>query len=169
MMSSRFQFSRRSSSGSLAWVAAVRIRTRRLSCATPVVSARRTGRYRRLHVSPPRDRPISCSLLPGCRLRAGARAQWTYQSFAPPSPRRTGTLNPKNSVEDAPVIYTRHATRLVRQERLDGGPFTVGEFVAHDSRLRFGSLNHAPGDAINLQRPIATDANTLILLPLSGA
>ncbi len=39
--------------------------------------------------------------------------------------------------------------RLVRQERLDGGPFVIGEFVAHDSRLRFESLNHAPGDAIN--------------------
>ena len=30
-----------------------------------------------------------------------------------------------------------------------GSPFAVGEFVAHDSRLRFGSLNHVPGDAIN--------------------
>jgi hypothetical protein len=29
-------------------------------------------------------------------------------------------------------------------------------------------LNHVPGDAINSQRPIAVDANTLILLPLSG-
>jgi hypothetical protein len=35
------------------------------------------------------------------------------------------------------------------------------EFVAHDSRLRFGSLNHAPGDTINLERPIAADDNTL--------
>jgi len=46
----------------------------------------------------------------------------------------------------------------------------VGEFVAHDdSRLRFGSLNHLPGDAINPQRPIAADANTLISVPLLGA
>jgi hypothetical protein len=29
-------------------------------------------------------------------------------------------------------------------------------------------LNHAPGDAINPQRPITADANTLILLPLLG-
>jgi len=30
-------------------------------------------------------------------------------------------------------------TRLVRQHRLDGGPFMVGEFVASP---QFGSLNH---------------------------
>jgi len=28
-------------------------------------------------------------------------------------------------------------------------------------------LNHALGDTINTQKPIAADANTLILLPLS--
>ena len=73
------------------------------------------------------------------------------------------------AIEHAPVINTRHATRLIRQERLDGGPFIVGEFIAHDSRLRFGNLNHAPGDTINPLRPVETDANTLNLLPLSGA
>ena len=66
------------------------------------------------------------------------------------------------------VIDLRHAARLVRQEGLDGGPFIIGEFVAHDSRLQFGSLNHALDDDINRQRPIAADTNTLILLPLSG-
>ena len=45
----------------------------------------------------------------------------------------------------------------------------VGEFMAHDSRLRFGSLNHAPGDAINPLRSVEADATPLILLPLSGA
>ncbi len=50
-----------------------------------------------------------------------------------------------------PVIHTRHAARFVRQERLNGGPFIVGEFVAHDSRPRFGSLNHALVDTINPQ------------------
>jgi hypothetical protein len=30
-------------------------------------------------------------------------------------------------------------------------------------------LNHAPGDTINPQSPIAADANNLILFPLSGA
>ena len=58
------------------------------------------------------------------------------------SPRRTRTQDPKDAVQHAAVIYTRHATRLIRQDGLDGGPFIIGEFVAHDSKLRFGSLNH---------------------------
>ena len=33
--------------------------------------------------------------------------------------------------------------------------FIVGEFVAHDSRPRFGSLKHALLDTINRQTPIA--------------
>jgi hypothetical protein len=33
-------------------------------------------------------------------------------------------------------------TRLLGQHRLDGGPFTVREFIAHDFALQFGSLNH---------------------------
>ena len=74
------------------------------------------------------------------------------------APRRARTQDPKDAIEHAPVIYTRNAARLVRQERLDGGPFIIGEFVAHDSRLRFGSLNHASGDAINPQRPITAEA-----------
>jgi hypothetical protein len=65
-------------------------------------------------------------------------------------------------------IHPWHAARLVRQHRVDGSPLNVGEFVAHDSWLRFGSLNHPPGDAIDPQRAIAADANTLILLLLSG-
>jgi hypothetical protein len=35
--------------------------------------------------------------------------------------------------------------------------------------LQFGSLNHAPGGIINPLGSVMTDANTLILLPLSGA
>src|SRR5882762_5561494 len=47
------------------------------------------------------------------------------------------------------------AARLVGQHRLDGGPFIIAKFVAHDSRLRFGSLNHGSGSAINPHRPTA--------------
>jgi hypothetical protein len=36
------------------------------------------------------------------------------------------------------------------------------------THARCESLNHAPGDTINPQEPIAADANTQILLPLSG-
>src|SRR5947208_1463641 len=83
-------------------------------------------------------------------------------------PRRARAQDPKDAVEHAPIINTGHTARLVRQKPFAGVPFIIGEFVAHDSRLRFGSLNHAPGDAINRQSPIAPDANNLISLPLSG-
>jgi hypothetical protein len=33
--------------------------------------------------------------------------------------------------------------RLVRKERPDSSPLKVREFVSHDSRHQFGSLNHA--------------------------
>src|SRR5882672_1469681 len=54
--------------------------------------------------------------------------------------------DPKDAVDHAPVVDTRHAARLVRQERPDRRPLVVGELVADDSRPRFGSLNHTPGD-----------------------
>ena len=43
-----------------------------------------------------------------------------------------GPQYPKDAVEHAPVIHPRNAARFIRQERLDGRPFLVGEFVAHD-------------------------------------
>src|SRR4051812_10114938 len=58
---------------------------------------------------------------------------------------KKGRDDPKDAVEHAPVIHTRDAARLVRQERPDGRPFVIGEFVAHDSRLRLVSLNHGRG------------------------
>ena len=62
---------------------------------------------------------------------------------------------PRDAVEHATVIYTSNTTRLVRQHRFDVGPFVITELVAHDSRLRFGSLNHAPSGIINPQYAIA--------------
>jgi|HubBroStandDraft_1064217.scaffolds.fasta_scaffold825959_2 hypothetical protein len=54
------------------------------------------------------------------------------------------------------------------QRRLDGGPFKVAEFVAHDSRLQFGRLNHVQGGTINQPSgAIAENPNALILLLLS--
>jgi hypothetical protein len=53
---------------------------------------------------------------------------------------------PEVAIQDPSVVHPRNATRLVRQHRLNGGPFMVGEFVAHDSSPQFGSLNHgSPG------------------------
>lgn len=57
--------------------------------------------------------------------------------------------DPEDAIQDPSVVDPRNAARLVRQYWLDGGPFMVGEFVAHDSIPPFGSLNH--GD-----RPTAT-------------
>jgi hypothetical protein len=66
----------------------------------------------------------------------------------------SGAQDPKDTIEDTTVVHPRNATRLVRQHRLDSNPFIIGEFVAHDSSPRFGSLNHgdlagrnAPGPA----------------------
>src|SRR5262249_48193558 len=56
----------------------------------------------------------------------------------------TGSQDPENAVENTTIVHPRNATRLVRQHRLDCSPFMVGEFVAHDSKPQFGSLNHKP-------------------------
>ena len=43
---------------------------------------------------------------------------------------------------------------FVRQHRFDGGPFITAEFVAHNSRLEFRSLNHLHIRTINPQQPV---------------
>jgi hypothetical protein len=48
----------------------------------------------------------------------------------------------KDAIEDTSVVHPRNATRLVRRHGLDGSPFIIREFVAHDSSPQFGSLNH---------------------------
>jgi hypothetical protein len=55
------------------------------------------------------------------------------------------------------VVEDAKTSAKMRPQWLDGRPFIVGEFVAHDSRLRSGSLNHAPGGIINPLRPVVTD------------
>ena len=39
--------------------------------------------------------------------------------------------------------------RLVRKHRVDDIPFIVAEFIPHDSKPQYGSLNHALGATIN--------------------
>jgi hypothetical protein len=53
--------------------------------------------------------------------------------------------DPKDAIERATIIYSPNATLLVPQHRFNGSPFVIAEFVAHDSRLRFRSLNHIHG------------------------
>jgi hypothetical protein len=47
----------------------------------------------------------------------------TYKGQSSPAGRATArpSADPKDTVEHAVVIHTRHAARLVRQQRLDGG------------------------------------------------
>jgi hypothetical protein len=48
----------------------------------------------------------------------------------------------KDDVENAPVVNTGNAARFVRERRPDYIPFAVAEFISHDSKLSFWSLNH---------------------------
>jgi hypothetical protein len=60
---------------------------------------------------------------------------------------------PEDAVEDPPVVHTRHTAWLVRKNRPDDVPLMVTEFIAHDSRLQFGSLNHIRADTFNSKPP----------------
>jgi hypothetical protein len=63
--------------------------------------------------------------------------------------RGSGSQNPKDAVQDTPVVHAPHAARLIRQPRLDGNPLIIGEFIAHDSRLQFGGWNHGLAADLN--------------------
>ena len=54
----------------------------------------------------------------------------------------SGSQDPENAIENTTVVDPRSPTRLIAQHRLDRGPFIVGEFIAHDSKPQFGSLNN---------------------------
>src|SRR5215831_713492 len=79
--------------------------------------------------SPPADEAVVA-----CGVRTKRLGQIT--------PGCSGAQDPEDAIEDTAVVHPRNATRLVRQHRLDGSPFIIGEFVAHDSSPQFGSLNH---------------------------
>jgi hypothetical protein len=64
------------------------------------------------------------------------------------APRCARPQDPKDAVQDTPVVYTERAAWLVREHRLDDTPLTVAKLIPHDSRLKFGSLNHDPPFAI---------------------
>lgn len=50
----------------------------------------------------------------------------------------------KSAAENAPVDQARCAAWLVRQHRLDGDPFLIGESAAHDSRPKVRNLESQP-------------------------
>jgi len=62
-------------------------------------------------------------------IASGVRAERLRQI----APGRSRSQNPENTVEHTAIVYPRNPTRLIGQHRLDGGPFIIGEFIAHDS------------------------------------
>ena len=82
------------------------------------------------------------------------------------APWRPGSQDPEDAIEDAAVIHSWHAARLVRQHRLDGSPFVVGEFVAHDSAPSVRGLNH--GSAVRLNEA-PTDGDLVAMRPKADA
>src|SRR6187399_2449914 len=54
----------------------------------------------------------------------------------------TRSQDPKDAVENAPVVNTGNAARFVREYRPDYITFAVAKFISHDSKLSFWSLNH---------------------------
>jgi hypothetical protein len=75
---------------------------------------------------------------------------------------RAGGLSPPDETVVAGGAWAADRAMV----RLDGGPFKIAEFVAHDPRLRLRSFNHVSGSH---QSTIASRAvtNALNLLPLS--
>lgn len=46
------------------------------------------------------------------------------------TPRCSRAQDPEDAIEDMTVVHPRNAARHVRQHRLDGNPFMIGEFIA---------------------------------------
>lgn len=63
-------------------------------------------------------------------VAGGARAVALRQV----APGRTGAQHPENAVQRAAVIDARHASRSVRQERLDHAPLEVGQVISAHAR-----------------------------------
>ncbi len=47
------------------------------------------------------------------------------------------------------ILRGRSAREVRRCAPADDAPFAVGEFIAHDSKLRFGTWNHIYANGIN--------------------
>jgi hypothetical protein len=54
---------------------------------------------------------------------------------------QTLTLNVDHGTV-CPLMATARLVGAIPTDALDGSPFVVGKFVAYDSKLHFGSLNH---------------------------
>src|SRR5262249_46315936 len=66
------------------------------------------------------------------------------------APRRAGSQDPEDAIEDTTVIHPWDTAWFVWQHRPDGSPLMVGEFVAHDSSPSVLGLNHDTAVALNM-------------------
>jgi hypothetical protein len=89
------------------------------------------------------------------------------------APRRAGSQDSEDAVEDTTVVHPWHATRLVRQHRLDGSPLSVGEFVPHDSAPSGQGLESRLGRQLQRDAPPTAGRDALesgrIMLRLSSS
>jgi hypothetical protein len=93
---------------------------------------------RQVHLcTPPHSRPVA-SERSGC-------SRWCRDQTLPADRAKVPrSQDPEDAIEDATVVYPRNATRLVGQHRLDGSPFIIGEFIAHDSSPPVWELESQP-------------------------
>src|SRR5436190_24136823 len=75
-------------------------------------------------------RPDACASPANETVVAGRVRTEVVRQVTPWSP---GPQDPEDAIQNAAVIHSRHAARLIGQHRLDGSPFVVGEFVTHYS------------------------------------
>lgn len=73
--------------------------------------------------------PIPDTCLPPPHEAVVAGGAWDV-AFGQITPRRTGSQNPENAVQHTPLIYARHASWFVGQQRLDHAPFEVGQIIS---------------------------------------
>ena len=56
-------------------------------------------------------------------------------------PRRAGTQNPEDAVQNPAIIDTRHTTRLLRQDRLDNRPLEIRHIVTGHGQSPLAMMN----------------------------
>lgn len=72
------------------------------------------------------------------KARKGSNGNsWRIAEDVHSTPRCPRAQDPEDAIEHTTVVNPRDATRLVRQQGLDGNPFIIGEFVARDSSPSF--------------------------------
>ncbi len=74
--------------------------------------------------------------------------------YAPAAAAPATSSATKAAAVDGPASAPNTA-RLVRQHRFDSGPFEIAEFMTHNPRLRFRSLNHVYCSTINSRGAIS--------------